>query len=573
MMRVRLSSALHARPANLLVRLASSFEATVEIRLGNRSANAARILEVLALSAREGDEIELAASGAAGGEALAAVTALIAQGFSADLVPEAGAAAAPGIAIGVAVPWTTEDAAVTDDAPLDSNALRDAFARVLADLRALVATLPESEAALFEPEVAIVEELRRKILARVAAGEAPRAALDAVASVHAELVYDARTRIESELARTHDALAARITAKGDDVVIVTDALTPSLVASLGSRAVGVVAQSRGRAPVTSHAAILARGRGLPLVFVEEHVAEAIADGDLVVVDTIEDPARVWVAPSDALVADARARKSAHASRAPDAQRAPTGIELRVNVSSLSEAIPAAAAAIGLVRTELLFAGRRTAPTAAEHDAALATLAARAHGRPIVVRLFDAGGDKPTPWLPPPHRDARGVELLFAHRDVLAVQLAAIARMRADARVLIPFTRSAADVDEVRSLLPRPLAVGAMIETLAAVSTVDAIAAASDFVCVGTNDLGAEITGEPRERASALVDPRVVSAVGDIVRGAHAHGKKVTVCGEIARDPRGALALVDLGVDSLSVATTDFGSVCLALSAGTCEKEP
>jgi phosphoenolpyruvate-protein kinase (PTS system EI component) len=224
-----------------------------------------------------------------------------------------------------------------------------------------------------------------------------------------------------------------------------------------------------------------------------------------------------------------------------------------------------------VRTELVFAGRRAAPSEAEQRAALTAIAAKARGGPVVARLFDAGGDKPLAWLAPPaaNPEARGMELLLAHPDVLAAQVRAIAS--ADVHALLPLVRGPSDIDAVRALAPGRLSVGAMIETKNAVQHIDAIARAADFICIGTNDLTAEARGEGREASSYAIDPRVLALVARTVKGAHAAGRKVTVCGEIAGDAEGARVLVGLGVDALSVAPGKLGAVRAALASATREE--
>src|ERR1019366_3303695 len=146
-----------------------------------------------------------------------------------------------------------------------------------------------------------------------------------------------------------------------ETILVTDALTPSLVAGLPLNVVGIVAGLAPDRPAgfTSPAAILAPGGGLPLAFVPDHVTAAMTTGDMVVVDTTEIAARVWVTPSAALVETARARRDALASAAADEEaRAPVslshlGVAVRVNVGAALEPLPRAAEGIGLLRTELL----------------------------------------------------------------------------------------------------------------------------------------------------------------------------------------------------------------------------
>ncbi len=562
-MRTRLTEALHARPAALLVRLAQRFAATIEIRKETKRAIASRILEVLSLGAAAGDEVDVDATGADAEAALAAVRELIERGFVTDLVPETGSATVAGIAIGRAVVVTARDASEEAVAEIDRACVETAFVRAKDGLGALIASLAPREAALFEPERDILADLEARVLARFDAGEPALSAVLAETDIApTDLILDARARLLDALAAGPDDPAARFAVLAEDAVLVTDALTPSLVASLPPRVAGIVAgaDDADTRPVgfTSHAAILARGRGLPLTFVPPHVAAQISDGELVVVDTTTSPANVWASPSDVLVLyarerrETRAREHANASRLALSPLTHLGVAVRVNISSLEDPVPEAAEGVGLLRTELVFAGRRAAPSEAEQHAAASTLMARARGGYVVARLFDAGGDKPLSWLPPPtaHLGARGMDLLFFHHDILAAQVRAL--VRAGARILLPLVRAAHDVNEVRKLAGDGAQIGAMIETPEAARDADAIAQASDFVCIGTNDLSAALLGQPREIAALSTDPRLFDMVARVVERAHAMGRTVTVCGEIAGDPQGARALVGLGVDALSV---------------------
>jgi phosphoenolpyruvate-protein kinase (PTS system EI component) len=327
---------------------------------------------------------------------------------------------------------------------------------------------------------------------------------------------------------------------------------------------------------TSHAAILARGRELPLALVPSHVAMAIAEGESIVIDTTLPSARVWVSPSEALVTDARARREQHAkanrgdvARAIDRVSQALGVSLLVNVGSLHDRVPDGAAGVGLLRTELLFAGRTSAPSENDQCAALLVVARAARGNVVTARLWDAGGDKPLAWLASNDPASRGAALLFAHPAILHAQLAAIARAaeRANVRVLIPMTRGASDVHAVRERVPK-VKVGAMIETPEAARDADAIADAADFVCIGTNDLASLVLDVARSDAGQALDPRVLAIVARVVECAHARGKRVTICGEVAADERGARILVGLGVDALSVASPRLGAAASVLEGAT-----
>ncbi|MEO6572571.1 MAG: HPr family phosphocarrier protein, partial [Polyangiaceae bacterium] len=284
-MKLRLPDALHARPANLLVRVASGFAASIEIRLDGKApqrANAKKILEVLALGATKDAEIEVVTSGQDEAEALAAVVRLIERNFDQDLVPELGASAVEGIAIGHAV---TLPAAADQGA--GGRSLDDAFSIVTADLRKLVLELPGAEAALFEPELEIVDNLRAIVQARVEGGGTPEDAIRAVtAQGTTDLLADARVRLLAALRGDLADLSAHFAAhpQPGDLILITEELTPSLIARLPKRVVGVIAAEEddgGRGLYTSHAALLARGRGLPLVFAPAHVALAITDEQVI----------------------------------------------------------------------------------------------------------------------------------------------------------------------------------------------------------------------------------------------------------------------------------------------------
>jgi phosphotransferase system HPr (HPr) family protein len=590
---MKLTEGLHARPAALLVRLAGRFAARISVihlARGTR-ADAKSILAVLRLGARIGDEIEIEASGEGAEVARAALVQLVQRGFSEDLVPELGTPAVEGIAIGIAVVVTADGDAPSGSYTVDavSQGMRaaKAVAEVTADLDALMRGLPKPEAALFAPEVTIVRELEHAILDRIEAGQTAVAAVRAeTEEAPTDLFADARERLLSALGEGRSArLAAALAAETRPSVLVTDLLTPSIIASLPAHVVGVVASSDA-ATGTSHAAILARGRGLPLLVVDAHVLPTIRDGAEIVVDTTTSPAQLWPAPMSALLAEARARRDAlAAARAEDRRRsvAPLkhlDVRVRANLSSLSDELPTGTDGVGLVRTELLFAASATRPTRAEQTAALVTLVERVldcgEDAPVIVRLFDAGGDKPLSWLPAPQQtpDARGLELLFAHAEALEDQLRAIeaaaAQTQADVRVLLPLVGGVADVEAVRRRAGS-LQVGSMIETPEAARDAAAIAAASDFVCIGTNDLTASTLGVGRVEVSMALDPRVLAHVAATIEAAHAAGREVTICGEIAADPRGARVMIGLGADALSVAPAKHPGVRNALRDVTLEE--
>ncbi len=574
-MKLVLPDALHARPANLLVRVASSFDEEVTIQRGPRRASARLILEILGLGAAKGDEIEVLGEG----RARDAVVTLISRNFDADLVPETGAVAASGIGIGRAHVLLAGDVS-------DPESPGEAFARAREELERLIASLPPGEAQLFEPEVAILRELEPRVHARMGLGASfEEAVLRETQESPTDLVLDARVRLTS----CHAPLPSD---REGALVLVTGELPPSLVASLPPSIAAIVA-SLGESALahgtagTSHASILARSRGLPLAFVPEHVVASIAPGDLLLVDTTEAPARVWISPSDALVQEAQGRLRQRRAQELEEEGAACAalehlpIDIKVNLSSTDERIPPFTGGVGLVRTELLFARRMTLPGVEEQASAYARLGARAQGHPVNVRLFDAGFDKPLPWLPTPEAapGVRGVALLLSHPSVLRAQLSAIALARAaqgGVRALVPLVRGLADMLAVREASEGlPLEIGAMIESPEAVLAIEAIASASDFICIGTNDLTALTLDVPRPEPWLGLDPAILRQIAAVVLAAHQARLEVTVCGELAAHPEGARVLTGLHVDALSVMPSRVGAVKQALgrvSLADCEGE-
>jgi phosphoenolpyruvate-protein kinase (PTS system EI component) len=495
--------------------------------------------------------------------------------------PETGSPAVDGIGIGRAVVWARdpEPRSVAGTVEQEHSRLARALLRATRGVEDLVRLLPPAEGELFLPEVAILAELSPLLLGRVDGGAtAEEAVNEATSQVSTDLLLDARARLLDGLDHSQRSVASLLEGREGDRVLVTASLTPSVVASLPVRVVGIVAASDGTAQsdgeYNSHAVILARGRGIPLAFVPPNVVLAIADDDTVVLDTLGSVASVWVAPSESIVAEAHRRHEewtlgrAQEEAKVAAPLAHLGLEVHVNIGSIYERLPASAEGIGLVRTELVFSAHARAPSELEQFAALRAIAAPVGSAPVVVRLFDSGGDKPLAWLQPPASSplARGIELLFMHRGLLDTQLRAIVRAaeHVSVRILLPLVTCAADVERIRALSHGKLAVGAMIETPAGVDQIDAVAAAADFICIGTNDLFAMVTGQERTDSTLSFDTRVLRMIERVIAVAHARSRKVSVCGEMAGDPHGARILVGLGIDAISVATVRFAKVKLSL---------
>ncbi len=490
-----------------------------------------------------------------------------------------GAAAAEGFAVGRAMRLARGGQPRGPAA--QTLPLRDAIVNVRRDLGRLLATLPTAEAELFEPELRILDEIEPKLLSHGDEGRSPAEAIFEETSCGCtDLVIDLRERLLAAMGGLSEAeLRAPTTYHESDMILLAEVVTPSIVAFLPKQVVAVVAAlkdptgARRDVGRTSHAAILARSRGLPLAYVSLEALSSIPNATWVGLEAIDGDARIWVDPGETFLQQAWRRIEADRNErlgSPSESLADLGIALRVNIASAHDDIPRSAQGVGVVRTEMMFAGSLYAPSESDQLAAILRVASKAHGAPVVVRLFDAGADKPLAWLGGNAGSARGIARLLQYPEVLSTQLRAIARAReqADIRALVPFVERAADLRAVRSVSASALALGAMIESPAAVDAIEAIVASADFVSIGTNDLTATALGLDRTASLPTADPRVLRLSRRAIRAAHAAGLEVTVCGEMASDERGARIAIGLGANALSLAPTRLANIRRSLGRMT-----
>jgi phosphoenolpyruvate-protein phosphotransferase len=366
-----------------------------------------------------------------------------------------------------------------------------------------------------------------------------------------------------------------------DTVLVAEELTPSDVAGFDqTRVLGFCTTTGG---ASSHVAIIARSFGLPAIAGIDPGALDVPDGTLVILDGARGV--LTVAPTSEVVAQIRGRTAARAER----QRLDLGqahvpavtldgqrIEIAANAGDVAEAIRAVtggADGIGLLRTELLFMDRVSAPSEDEQVAAYrAIVQALGPERTTIIRTLDVGGDKPLSYLPLPREDnpflgLRGLRVGLDRPDLLRTQLRAILRASEAGRVAVMFPMVAtlqelrqalAMLDETRNDLGiAPVPVGIMVEVPSVALLASRFAREVDFFSIGSNDLTqytlAMDRGHPKLAAQVDgLNPSVLRLIDLTVRAAHEHGKWVGVCGGMAGDPQAVPILIGLGVDELSV---------------------
>jgi phosphoenolpyruvate-protein phosphotransferase (PTS system enzyme I) len=384
----------------------------------------------------------------------------------------------------------------------------------------------------------------------------------------------------------------------EHAVIVARELLPSEAVELSRAGLAAIVTEQGG--TDSHTAILARALGIPSVTGLVDVTSQIQSGMRLLVDG--EAGRVTIAPSAAELAEfstsgenyqrTTAAMAADESL-PCVTRDGIAISLFGNIGRPEEAEQIGIhnlSGVGLFRTEFLFLESQERPGFETQCEMYAQAANALEDRPLVIRTFDLGGDKLPPFLasqrsgPRPSRHLRGLRFSLAERLLFETQLRAIVQVAqtADVRILFPmivgshdFSRAIAAVDQVLDKLdaPRRPALGAMIETPAALFALEEILELADFVSIGTNDLTQYMLATDR-RAADLTDectawhPAVLRAIQRVVDAA-GMDCPVCVCGEEAGEPDFARLLIGLGVRELSMTPARAAPVRQALRRIDC----
>jgi phosphotransferase system enzyme I (PtsI) len=373
-------------------------------------------------------------------------------------------------------------------------------------------------------------------------------------------------------------------------ILVARDLAPADTALLQlDKVLGLVTEDGGP---TAHTAVLARAKSLPAI-VSVGGAMDLADGTVIVLDAgsgtvTPDPSPEAIAAAEATMAERAAAASAPITDG--ALKDGTKVPLLANLGSPKDAAAAVelgAEGVGLFRTEFLFLDSSTAPTVADQERQYTELLQHFPGKKVVVRALDAGADKPLSFLNNAHEEnpalgLRGLRALRASEQILKDQLQALvnaqAATEADLWVMAPMVADADEsqwfVEYGRSLGLKTVGVMAEVPSLAVVA--DQVAAVTDFVSIGTNDLTQYTLAADRMLGSvaSYQDPwhpavlRLVKMLGDA--GAAA-GKPVGVCGEAAADPKLAVVLVGLGCTTLSMTPAALADVRAELATVTLEE--
>ncbi|MFF4653820.1 phosphoenolpyruvate--protein phosphotransferase [Streptomyces sp. NPDC001380] len=513
-----------------------------------------------------------------------------------------GVAIGPVRHMGTAALEPPEERIPVERAPQEQARARQALEAVAADLRARGNLAGGEAQAVLEAQalMALDPELGADVRRRIAVGStAARAVHDAVASFRAVLAAagDYLAGRVADLDDVRDRTVARLLGvpmpgvpdSDEPYVLVAHDLAPADTALLDRTLVlGFVTEEGGP---TSHSAILARAMGVPAV-VALPGATSLEEDAVVAVDG--STGEVVVAPSPELRAELRRaaekRRSALASasgpgRTSDGHRVP----LLANIggpADVAAALRAGAEGVGLFRTEFLFMedSERAPSEDRQVEAYREVLEAFPEGR-VVVRVLDAGADKPLGFLTPadepnPALGVRGLRTLLDHPEVLRTQLRALGRaaegLPVHLEVMAPMVADRVDArafaEACRSVGLRA-ACGAMVEVPAAALRARAVLQEVEFLSLGTNDLAQYAFAADRQvgAVARLQDPwqpALLDLVAAAAGAARETGQGCGVCGEAAADPALACVLVGLGVTSLSMGPAAIPYVRSALARHT-----
>lgn len=515
-----------------------------------------------------------------------------------------GIAASPGIAIGpvlVRKPQAIDYPRRGESPAVELQRLDAALNKVFAEIGTLIA---QSQVAsirdIFTTHQVMLRDpaLREEVQVRLHKGLSAEAAwmeeIESAAqqqeALHDQLLAERAADLRDVGRRVLACLAGVEAEQAPDepYILVMDEVAPSDVATLNAQRVAGILTAGGGA--TSHSAIIARALGIPAIVGAGAGVLGLAPNTLLLLDG--ERGELLVAPSDTQLEQARGERAAREERKrlaherrlePAITRDGHPVEIAANIGAAGEtpeAVALGAEGIGLLRTELVFMNHAQAPDQATQEAEYRRVLEALEGRPLVVRTLDVGGDKPLPYWPMPAEEnpflgVRGIRLSLQRPDILETQLRALLAS-ADGRplrIMFPMVGNIEEwrtakalVDRLRVELPvADLQVGIMIEIPSAALIAPVLAQEVDFFSIGTNDLTqytlAIDRGHPTLSGQADgLHPAVLRLIGMTVEAAHAQGKWVGVCGELAADALAIPMLVGLGVDELSVSARSIALV-------------
>jgi phosphotransferase system enzyme I (PtsP) len=380
----------------------------------------------------------------------------------------------------------------------------------------------------------------------------------------------------------------------DNAVLIARSMGPAALLDYDRRKLrGLVLEEGGP---TSHVAIVARALGIAAVGEISNIAGLVESGDAIIVDG--DSGDIHIRPAADIESaygervKIRARRQAHYRALRDrpcVTKDGQPINLMINAGllvDLPHVAETGAAGIGLFRTELQFMIATAMPRISEQLSLYRSVLDAAGDQPVTFRTLDIGGDKVLPYMQQleeenPAMGWRAIRLGLDRPGLMRSQVRALLQAAAgrELKMMFPMVATVAEFDEAKLLVERELThlrrhrhklpdrveVGAMLEVPSLLFQLDELLARVDFLSVGSNDLIQFLYAADRGNRRVAerfdpISPPVLRALKQVIDKATAAGKPVTLCGELASKPIGALALTALGYRSLSLTPSALGSV-------------
>lgn len=374
-------------------------------------------------------------------------------------------------------------------------------------------------------------------------------------------------------------------------IVIADELLPSQVVMLGDKPVhGIVTQAGSQ---TSHAAIIARSRGIPAVSGVSNILRQTKTGDTVIVDGRE--GNVIINPDTEVLAAYRKLEReffnlrdqlAHNRDDPAVTKDGVELALLANINGASDSMAAramGASGIGLYRTEYLYLTHASVPGEEEQLEIYRDVVQNGPGGVVTIRTLDIGGDKTVPFLGTEQKEAnpfmgwRSIRLSFEHPSFFLTQIRAILRAAVTPdgeprpiQIMFPMVTNIEELRRLRAFMKRAesqlteerkpfgkVAFGMMLEVPAAAVMIDQLLTAVDFVSIGSNDLVQYLMAADRDnpKVSHLcqpLSPAVLRVLHTVVRACNMQRKPITLCGEMAGQPQAFAILLGMGLRRFSM---------------------
>jgi phosphotransferase system enzyme I (PtsP) len=528
-----------------------------------------------------------------------------------------GLPGAPGVAIGQAmVVYPPANLDVIPDrkaVDIDSEirTFHEAVTAVQDDLRdyanRMSDRLPAEELALFDALVLMLgsDSILGETVERIQAGNWAPGALRETIAEHVqvfEAMEDAYLRERAsdirDLGRrilTHmqsDQPASR-TAYIRTVLVGEDISISQLAEVPAEMLVGIVS---ARGSSSSHVAILAQSMGVSAVMGVEDLPVSRLEGQTMIADGYR--GEVYVNPSmlvrkefirlqeeESALTEGLKKIAGQPSQTPDGVSMPLYLNTGLVFSDIESPVYSGGDGVGLYRTEIPFLMREQFPGENEQLRLYRKTLEAFAPRPVTLRTLDIGGDKMLSYFPVkednPFLGWRGIRISLDHPEIFLTQLRAMLRASVgldNLTILLPMISTVSELDMAMTFISKAMLelvdegedvhhppVGIMIEVPSAVYQVKALARRVDFFSIGTNDLTQYLLAVDRNNTRVAnlyqsLHPAVLKAIKQVVDEAHQLGKPVSVCGEMAGDPAAVLALLGLGVDSLSMSASSLPRV-------------